>query len=368
MAVQFTQSNSEYLHVDSSPVTDVPLSMSCLFNSDNSGARQTLMWNGDKDSGSHYFMLWLDGADQISTNAVVATERSGNEGQATSSGSYTAGTWHQGGAVYTSHTSRTAYIDGAAGSPETTDTGVINASDRISIGRAGDNSPDWYMDGKIAEAAIWNVALTDAEMAILGAGKSPLFVRPGSLVFYDRLIRLDAGDDTHDMIGGRTMTGFGVPTNPGIHPRIIMPSEDEMVFVAAGGITEYTRTLSAEVGLAASMVRAAAYARTLTASPEIGLTTPTITQLLNHVRNLVAEIGIDATLARLATYNRNLNAELGLATPAITAVLNAGTFSRTLSAAVGLNASGAHEWVHFPVWEDRDVAQTGTDREVENLY
>ena len=54
-----------------------------------------------------------------------------------------------------------------------------------------------YCDGSLAEAAIWNAALSDAEVAALATGVSPLLVRPGSLVFYAPLAR-----DLLDRVGG----------------------------------------------------------------------------------------------------------------------------------------------------------------------
>ena len=40
------------------------------------------------------------------------------------------------------------------------------------------------MSGRIAEAAIWNVALADAEIAALARGIKPNHIRPGNLVLY----------------------------------------------------------------------------------------------------------------------------------------------------------------------------------------
>ncbi|KKM90869.1 hypothetical protein LCGC14_1234210 [marine sediment metagenome] len=131
----------------------------------------------------------------------------------------------------------------------------------------------------------------------------------------------------------------------------------------AGGPTAYARTLSAEVGLSASMVRAAAYARTLIASPATGLSTPAIARLQAHLRGLTAEVG--------------------LATPAIA---RSQGHSRTLTTdnAIGLNASGTHAWDGVvsdrvvakagtdralgEAGTDRELSTPGTDREVEQLY
>jgi len=46
------------------------------------------------------------------------------------------------------------------------------------------------MDGDLAEAAIWNIALSDADVARLATGESPLSVRPDALVDVDRTRRV----------------------------------------------------------------------------------------------------------------------------------------------------------------------------------
>src|ERR1700741_5384202 len=89
--------------------------------------------------------------------------------------------------VWSASKSRSAYFNGggkATNSATQTPSG-INAT---AIGAFLDTSPDRYHAGMVAEAAIWNVALTDAEVAVLAAAISPLAVRPGSLVAYWPLI------------------------------------------------------------------------------------------------------------------------------------------------------------------------------------
>ena len=71
------------------------------------------------------------------------------------------------------------------------------------------------MNGSIAEPAIWNVALTDAEIASLAAGFTPDQIRPQSLQFYAPLVR-----DLVDARGGRTITNVNSAT-VATHPRII---------------------------------------------------------------------------------------------------------------------------------------------------
>jgi hypothetical protein len=61
-------------------------------------------------------------------------------------------------------------------------------------------------------SAVWNAALTDAEVAILATGFSPKKVRPQSLVFYAPLVR-----EVRDLVGGVALSDTG--TTVADHPR-----------------------------------------------------------------------------------------------------------------------------------------------------
>ena len=219
MAVQFTSASTQYLQVDSAipGATETPLTMACWFKH-GSGVVDSLMMHVDASEPDNYFLMLLDASD----NVVASHRQDGSPSDATK-GAFTADAWQHAGAVFVSTASRFAYLNGVAGTENTTLDEQLTGIDRFAIGAFRDSSPGGYYEGPIAEAAVWSVALTTAEMAILAAGYSASFVRPASLVFYDRMIRLDSGGDSHDIVGGLTMTGFNTPTT-GNHPRIIRPS------------------------------------------------------------------------------------------------------------------------------------------------
>ena len=71
-------------------------------------------------------------------------------------------------------------------------------------------------DGLIAEAAVYNAALTAAEVASLAKGMTPDKIRPQNLVYYAPLVR-----DLIDQKGGVTITnnnGATVANHPRIYP------------------------------------------------------------------------------------------------------------------------------------------------------
>ena len=213
---------SEYLEVDSAAITALPFSVSCWFNTDIATANETLFWIGDKDATNTYSVLVADGAavgDPISAFSRDATTTSG----ARATSAFSTNTWQHAAGVWTSTTSRAAYLSGGNKGTDTTSV-TEPPEDRMSIGRHGDSTPSTYWSGSIAELGVWDVALTDGEIAILGLGFSPLFVRPTSLVLYVPIIGRSSPEI--DRVGALNFTLTG--TTNSAHPRIIYPSSSQM--------------------------------------------------------------------------------------------------------------------------------------------
>ena len=117
-------------------------------------------------------------------------------------------------AVFESQSSRLAYLNGSAGTQNTTNVGSQNTADTITVGAGWATTIGVYHTGDIAEVGIWNVALTAAEIASLAKGFACDRVRPQSLVFYSPLIR-----DLVDLRGGRAITNNNTAT-VSTHPRV----------------------------------------------------------------------------------------------------------------------------------------------------
>lgn len=204
MARLFDDATTEYLEVASSAVSGYPLTLAGWFYSDDAAAEQVIVSVADSATSANYHVLVAHGG--LGGDPVTARSRAAN-GTAQSSTGYSINTWHHACGVFTAADDRAAFIDGGSKGTDATssaDTGF----DAMSIGRVGDSSPSDYFSGRIAEVGIWDVALSDAEVAVLGAGYSPLFVRPQNLVAYWSLIR----DEDQDRVGGFDMTAFNTPT------------------------------------------------------------------------------------------------------------------------------------------------------------
>lgn len=201
----------------SAPVTNFPLTMACWFNSTNTTNAQVLMCVNAASSPNRITMSARGdlAGDPIRISAVGTT--GGGVSADTSSG-FSAGAWTHACGVFTSSTSRTAYINGGSSATNTTNvavSGIIQASigvQRYSLVPSG----QFFFNGSIAEVGIWNAALTPAEVASLAKGMTCDKIRPQSLVFYAPLVR-----DLVDQKGGLTITnnnGATVANHPRIYP------------------------------------------------------------------------------------------------------------------------------------------------------
>lgn len=224
MSRLFDDASSQYLEIDSAVLTAAPITVACWANTDSLTPNQVLFNLVNKDSPSKAFRTYI----RNSTGRIRAVTL-GPEGidYAQTSAGLSVDTWHHCCGIYAASDDRRAFLDGGSKGTDVTSitpTGV----NRTSLGREGDPSPTWYLSGKLAEAAIWNVALTDAEVLILSKGYSPLFVHPQNLVAYWPLVR----DPDNDIVGGFNMTAFNTPTVAD-HPRIIYPQEIAVPAIAA---------------------------------------------------------------------------------------------------------------------------------------
>lgn len=228
MSVLFDNAASEYLEYSGAIVSAYPFTLACWFYSDDATIDQELMAVGNPATNSNYWSLRAAGAVGGDPVQVIVESISDNE-TSTSTG-FSANTWHHACGVFTSSTSRTAYIDGGSSATGTTD--LTPTSPNLSrIGFSVRLSPidPRYMSGRIAEAAIWDVALSAAEVVSLAKGFAPLFIRPASLVAYWPLDRNSfnkgGGSTTLDRWKGTyNLTETNTPALAE-HPRIYYPHQ-----------------------------------------------------------------------------------------------------------------------------------------------
>jgi hypothetical protein len=115
-------------------------------------------------------MVWRDPA---AVNAIATVGSTANNGA-----------WHHGAGVQTGLSNRVAYLDGIAGTADTT--AVVSMAGAIDTARIGcvtrAGASVGFFPGSIADVACWNVALSQAEVAALARGVRPGAIRPANLL------------------------------------------------------------------------------------------------------------------------------------------------------------------------------------------
>ncbi len=206
MSRDFERDSAQYLSNANAIISGTPFTMACWFRSENVANDQTLLSVGVAGSGDQKHALQLVGS--AAGDPVRVLSRTTSAGQADTSTGYTAGTWYHACGVWASATDRRAYINGGSEGTNTTSR-APTGMDSTYIGATQGASPVTFSDGFIAEAGIWNVALTTGEIAALAGGVSPLKIRPDALVAYWPIY--GAFSPEPDMRGGFHMTLNAAP-------------------------------------------------------------------------------------------------------------------------------------------------------------
>ena len=191
---------SQYLQSTGTTVTVHPMSWSGWFYFDSLSRFDTLL----VIRSSETFVGW--DLRKETTNKIQANVYNGSNVYAESTSSVLAGTWVHLGAVYASTSSKKIYVSGTLEDTDTTpDFGVDGAANRIVLGAfVGGGAP---LAGRIAQVGIWNLGLSDANMASLAAGALPSAVAAANLQNYYKLV-----SDGTDTQGNNNLTAVGSPT------------------------------------------------------------------------------------------------------------------------------------------------------------
>ena len=206
MAYEFNGTNQRITAAN--PISDVPFTLACWFNSQRDTNNRCLLQVGDFATSQRCAIF--AGGNVAGDPARMQVQGSTATVTINTSTGWTTNTWN--------HACGTAKVTGSfpfqefaiylnAGGKVTGPSNVgapSSAWSSTSIGvqqTNGNINTGTYFDGLIAEAGIWNVALTDDEIASLAKGVTCNLVRPQSLVFYAPLIR-----ELQDIKGGLALT------------------------------------------------------------------------------------------------------------------------------------------------------------------
>jgi hypothetical protein len=200
---------NQRIEVGSAPVTNTPCTMSCWFNANNITSSHGLITLTAAGNTTFYLTLYANGA---ASGDPIQCLDSGGSATASSATGFQAGTWHHACGTRTGTNNRVAYIDGVAGTANT-NTALETGINEFNIGSFRTIANN-YLVGRIAEVAIYDVALNASEVASLAKGMKPSRIRPQNLVFYAPLVR-----NLFDYDQARSLTNQNSATVAS-HPRI----------------------------------------------------------------------------------------------------------------------------------------------------
>lgn len=195
-------------------ITGTALTVAFWTNPDTTPSFSFPLAKGTETSNVQYQILRVSNGFRIEIGD--ATDKDLAEG-----GSLTPGNWGHvvGRKNGTGAGALSVFLNGASVASATSNRSIQNTGNVLRFGARSDGVSAY--DGKIAEIGIWNVALTDAEIASLAKGFSPALVRPQSLQGYWPL----DGKSTveRDLRNGNNATAGAAAHID--HPRVIMPRQ-----------------------------------------------------------------------------------------------------------------------------------------------
>lgn len=156
----------------------------------------------------------------VAGDPVRVTSRKTIQVDADTTTGFTTGEWNHACGVFAATNDRRVFLNGGSkGTNATENEPTIANMDRLVIGRLEDLSPGQPFDGRIAEVVVWNVALTDAEVAIIARPGFPQHrYRPGNIIGYWPLGMGSPEPDWSGQGNNLTVTGATIADHVPIAP------------------------------------------------------------------------------------------------------------------------------------------------------
>lgn len=214
MARLFDDASSEYLEVDSAPVTAAPFTMACWFYPDDDTVNgQVFDVVNSGATASFWSLNYRGGADYVARFNIRQTALTFLDTTNTAN----LNQWNHMIGIEAANDDHTVVLNGDWDSRGTsTEARSPSGANRTSIARLGDSTPGAYFSGGVGECAIWDIALSRSECELLAAGVSPLNIQRDHLVFYAPLL----ADEDEDVVGGLSLTAYNTPSTM-FHPGIV---------------------------------------------------------------------------------------------------------------------------------------------------
>jgi hypothetical protein len=262
----FASASSQSLSVAAAVIPDTePFTFAAWFKPTTSAAVMSVLNLGDGGT-TNFMSLGIDATGHARTFIQGGSA-------STSAGTVTNGTWAHLAAVFTSTSLRQAFLNAVGATTDTTLYTPFTAN-KTEIGIIGTLD---FANGAIAEAGIWNVALTQDEITALAAGVPPLLIRPGSLKGYWPLWGDDSPEPDYNPNG--TLNNLSLvnaptkadhaPVTPWWEPFLVNDANAPIVIPVTTSLAG-TLTMSGTVAFQRSRVKALAGTLTLSGVNSLG--------------------------------------------------------------------------------------------------
>lgn len=220
MARLYDDANTQYIESATVAVAAYPISMAGWFCTDDVTKTQSIVSECLLINNNQRITLVFGGAIAGDPVQYFIQNAAASAGPLSTTGA-TVNVWAHACGVSAANNDHRVYINGGSKGTSASAVNFPATVTRTSIGRDAMSPAANYFSGKLAEVAIWSVALTDAEVAILASGVSPLLVQPASLVSYWPLIGRYSPEI--DVAGGNGMTLSASAPVVADHPRVRYP-------------------------------------------------------------------------------------------------------------------------------------------------
>jgi len=215
-----------YLHSATVPITAEPMSFSVWMYA-LAGFNGSVFTLGDTAAANDYWLGYCTAGGAVR----LYTKDGGVSAYAEKAG-YSATTWHHLAFVTASSTSRIVYLDGTPGAENTTDLTPAGV-DSFSLGVKKVNAISTPANAYFADAGLYDVALSQAQVTALANGAEPAMIQRANLQAAWYCTPGDAGET--DILGSYDLTEVGaVPhqTHPPIR-RAKIATPDRFGFAGA---------------------------------------------------------------------------------------------------------------------------------------
>lgn len=225
MALDF-DGTTAYLAASVAPVTNEGFTLAGWCWADATSGAHTVLALEDPGVSPN---SWSIGLNHSTTAARIFKRDATSDNVNDTTTSYSLGVWMHICGVFAADNSRSILLNGGGKNTGTTTITESGPPTAVTIGARRGSTTLRFFDGKIAEVAIWNVALSDADVADLASGAAPDRIRSEALAAYWPLIGRRTNEI--DMRGAAVLTATGSPSAYA-HPRILRRTRSKIIVPA----------------------------------------------------------------------------------------------------------------------------------------